>query len=719
MNINGYELITEWTEAGNGDWAFAKKDSVEYFIKKFPKPKYPMPGKHSPTAETNMKAACAEWESRQNKLISTLKEIGGGDGSLVIPVDFFREGASYYKVTLRINAVSSKESEISELNHNEKIKLMKSFSLALGTMHRKGIIHGDIKPDNVIVTESSKGVYAARLIDFDDSYFEGDPPKPEETVGTPEYYSPELGTYIMDGSGKGKKTLTCKSDVFSAGLLFHQYYSGADVDIGKKKAHQVVDVREFKINPTIPPRLKELLLGMLDPNPNMRPPMADVIRQLDSCRSSKADTVDSMESIKKTPIAEKRIHPLKFVLTGATMPDAPSHVSDGSSLELKLVPTIGMELPRGIIVSMAGKRLLEGEDYAYNRYTGIFSMSSVTGSLLVTVTGIPKVTSSKYTVTVLGKGIESEVPDAVGAGSPLFVSLSASESIYSLPLSIKVSMDGRPLKRPLYSYYRRDREKGTITIPTVTGNVVVEVNGIDHGTKNKARIILSASWIAGIMTAIWVAMVLFNSLGGVNVGTAISIFTLSIIPIIVGVTVVLFPEETTLAGAIIAGAGAVLHFIWAYFFGLFPFVVVSSVTIITIVYWRLFGGKTGTSSKGKNLDEIPLHIAEIGAYGFGAFASLWILSASLDSGDSMATAVGIGGTPLMFIIALPLLAYLYGKRFFFIVLALLACMGIVIWGLFYFADLGYFDVFLVGIAASSTVAVMAVIDWAADIVKKY
>jgi len=309
MNIAGYEIYTEWTEAGNGDWAFAKKDDVDYFIKRFPRPKYPMPGKQGPAAERHMKEACDVWTKRQGKLISALRDICREDGSLVIPVgNVFRQDSTYYKVTLKINTDSLKISEISGLSHSEKIRLMKSFAFALNTMHSKGIIHGDIKPDNVLITKSGVGGYTARLIDFDDSYFEGDPPMPEETVGTPEYYSPELGAFIVDGSGKTKAALTCKSDVFSAGLLFHQYYTGKDATSGEKPAYRLKSASEFRIDTTIPPGLKKMITEMLDLEPKNRPSMGDVINRLSKFSDIGKASEEEIEKIEKLKNNQYKIY---------------------------------------------------------------------------------------------------------------------------------------------------------------------------------------------------------------------------------------------------------------------------------------------------------------------------------------------------------------------------------------------------------------------------
>jgi serine/threonine protein kinase len=53
----------------------------------------------------------------------------------------------------------------------------------------------------------------------------GDPPPPEEIVGTMNYYSPELVRYIQ-GAGTAAE-LTQASDIFALGLIYCEYLTGA------------------------------------------------------------------------------------------------------------------------------------------------------------------------------------------------------------------------------------------------------------------------------------------------------------------------------------------------------------------------------------------------------------------------------------------------------------------------------------------------------------
>lgn len=199
--INGYTQTTDWQVVGGmSEVAFATKGGKEWFIKKFISPKYPTPD--SPGSErvkAQKKKSCEEFEKRQKDLNSRIGSKCGLGGNLVYAVDFFRIDTLYFKINEKIDASSVSIEEISRLNHKDLMIVLKSLVHSLRIMHKENIVHGDLKPANILIKATATGSYTTKLIDFDDSYFSTCPPKErDQVVGTPEYYSPELFDYITD-----------------------------------------------------------------------------------------------------------------------------------------------------------------------------------------------------------------------------------------------------------------------------------------------------------------------------------------------------------------------------------------------------------------------------------------------------------------------------------------------------------------------------------------
>ena len=209
----------------------------------------------------------------------------GLGGNLVCAFDFFRSGTTYYKVTEKIDVSSITVTEIAEMPENQKFLIMKTVTSSLKILSDLNIVHGDLKPDNVLIKKTVLGSYTTKLIDFDNSYFSENPPENnEEAIGDQVYYSPELAKYIMGKSDVKRKDLTIKSDIFALGILFSQYVSGNRPEIGSKYKYvwqAVLDgVSPLVKTTSVPNHVIGLILKMLSLNPSERPNLSQVLSVL-------------------------------------------------------------------------------------------------------------------------------------------------------------------------------------------------------------------------------------------------------------------------------------------------------------------------------------------------------------------------------------------------------------------------------------------------------
>ena len=215
------------TNGGQGQWGFAEYNGEEYFIKKFLNPVYPeakTPG--SEKGKQKKRAKCQEFERKHLAMMKALE--GCGDGGLVVKTtDFFKHGkdefgSHYFKVSQKVDT-SNLSDQVHNLDQKKRLFVMVTSAGALKILHRNKIIHLDLKPDNILIQEW-EGKLIAKIIDFDSSMIEGDTVPSEELVGDQLYLSPEFAKHI--GSHGEEPPPTKKSDVFSLGLLFCQYWTG-------------------------------------------------------------------------------------------------------------------------------------------------------------------------------------------------------------------------------------------------------------------------------------------------------------------------------------------------------------------------------------------------------------------------------------------------------------------------------------------------------------
>jgi serine/threonine protein kinase len=294
--INGYTILEDFRVVGAGlsKWTFAAKDGREYFIKEFLSPTYP--DEHAPgSAQTKMRKRrrCAAFERHHRRIQEALAAVSGLGGNLIVTLDFFRWGAKYYKVTEKVVVAGLSPADIRSLPFQDQLVLLKTVAHSLRILHDRGIVHGDLKPSNVLIKRTELG-YTTKLIDFDNAYLAGEPPPPDEIVGTMSYYSPELVGYIQE-TGTTAADLTQKADIFALGLIYAEYLTGSlpSFDAGKYQyAGVAVQGGEVLRLPsgTLPAPVVDLVGRMLLADPTARPTIADIHTTLMAIRPAAATT---------------------------------------------------------------------------------------------------------------------------------------------------------------------------------------------------------------------------------------------------------------------------------------------------------------------------------------------------------------------------------------------------------------------------------------------
>jgi len=275
--VNGYRLLEDFKVVGAGlsRWTFAERAGREFFLKEFLSPTYPddaAPG--SEKTKAKKRARCSAFEAHHRGVQKALAPLSAYGGNLIVTLDFFRWGAKYYKVTEKVEAEDLDAAGVAALSLRAQLVLMKSVAHSLKILHDLRIVHGDLKPSNILVKRTELG-FTSKLIDFDNSYIAGNPPPAEEIVGTINYYSPELLGYIQE-AGVLPSELSVASDIFALGLIYTEFLTGALPPFDVASYHEpAVAVRSGETldipRAGVPPVLADLVDGMLLADPNRRP----------------------------------------------------------------------------------------------------------------------------------------------------------------------------------------------------------------------------------------------------------------------------------------------------------------------------------------------------------------------------------------------------------------------------------------------------------------
>jgi eukaryotic-like serine/threonine-protein kinase len=204
--------------------------------------------------------------------IVTLYEMGEEDGNALLVTELV-EGSTLERL--------DREGELSDREIGE---IGADLCEALDHAHSRGVVHRDIKPQNVQITE---GEPRAKLMDFGIARLAGDAPLTAagDIVGTLAYMSPEQA----EGRAAGPE-----ADVYSLALVLYECWSGENPHRRSTPAATARAIggrarRLRRLRPDLPRELADTIDACLEPRPQRRPSLEELGTTIEDSLDQLAD----------------------------------------------------------------------------------------------------------------------------------------------------------------------------------------------------------------------------------------------------------------------------------------------------------------------------------------------------------------------------------------------------------------------------------------------
>ncbi len=137
-----------------------------------------------------------------------------------------------------------------------KLKILQAVFLELKELHAKGIFHGDLKSDNILVNQEADGSYQVYFIDFDFSYSVEGPVTAEDIAPEKKHYfhpsrqSRAKAKSLKPHPSQDIYSLTCCLDCYTRGFdarFLYDFYHGGKIHTATVDEIVEVIVKEFVV----------------------------------------------------------------------------------------------------------------------------------------------------------------------------------------------------------------------------------------------------------------------------------------------------------------------------------------------------------------------------------------------------------------------------------------------------------------------------------------
>jgi len=265
--------------------------------------------------------------------IVKLYDYGIGDLEFQVPymaIEYVRHGR-----TLRRAFASVKRESGDQIPGDVVLTIFRQILNALSAAHEDGLIHRDMKPDNILIVPFAGNPHFVKVLDFglakavsEVSGFDGDLSHTGLVLGTPHYMAPE------QAPTSGRSKIDARADLYAVTVMLYEVFTGIRPFVGDSALailtsktdpnHHPLDYPQARV---LPKALRGFLAQGLSPKPEDRIGSAD----------------EMLEALERA-LSSRRLTAMGPVLSGSGSSQdrpmtPPSPPAEGTALE----PTVPMD----------------------------------------------------------------------------------------------------------------------------------------------------------------------------------------------------------------------------------------------------------------------------------------------------------------------------------------------------------------------------------------
>jgi serine/threonine protein kinase len=271
MQLGPYRLLNRIGAGGMGEvWKAEDTHLLRTVAVKLLRPE--MAGDEEWKARFLREARTAARLSHPN--IATIYSVDQAEGHMFIAMEYVEGDSLKQLIASRV------------LGMPDVVRVVKRCADALTEAHQHGVIHRDVKPENIIVT--TRGV---KMLDFGIAKLIDAPPEDAgkltsdgTVIGTPEYMSPEQAM---------GRAVDHRSDIFSLGVVLFEALTGRHPFAGKSVTETLVNIVTREA-----PDLASMLQGV-------SPSLAEIVR-----KSTRKNPEERYEVAKQMASALNKVYPV-------------------------------------------------------------------------------------------------------------------------------------------------------------------------------------------------------------------------------------------------------------------------------------------------------------------------------------------------------------------------------------------------------------------------